>query len=69
MESIDQKKYPTKKIHFVGSSAVLTIDQSHIRRLGIDELSFFEEIPTQNGIQLELRKLVDPQKEKKNVER
>jgi hypothetical protein len=65
--SISQQKNPIRKIHYVGSSAVLTIDQSHIRRLGIDEFTFFEEKPIENGIQLEVRKLIDPGKEEENT--
>ena len=61
--SKEQKKNPIKKIHYVGTSAVLTIDQTHIRRLGIDDFTFFEEMPIENGIQLEMRKLVTSQKE------
>jgi hypothetical protein len=61
--SKEQKKNPIKKIHYVGTSAVLTIDQTHICRLGIDDFTFFEEMPIENGIQLEMRKLVTSQKE------
>jgi hypothetical protein len=60
-----EQKNPIRKIHYVGTSAVLTIDQSHVRRLGIDENTFFEEMPIENGIHLEMRKLVVPQKEEK----
>jgi hypothetical protein len=47
---------PIRKIHFVGTSAVLTIDHSHVKRLDIDDLTFFEEKPTENGILLEVRR-------------
>jgi hypothetical protein len=60
-----EQKNPIRKVHYVGTSAVLTIDQSHVRRLGIDENTFFEEMPIENGIHLEMRKLVVPQKEEK----
>lgn len=62
---INKNKNPTKQIHFVGTSAVLTIAQCHVKRLGIDELTFFEEKPVENGIHLEMRKLETPQKEEK----
>jgi hypothetical protein len=62
---LEQKKNPIKKLHYVGTSAVLTIDQSHVRRLGVDENTFFEEMPIENGIHLEMRKLVTPRKEEK----
>jgi hypothetical protein len=61
-----KSKNPIKRIHYVGTSAVLTIDQSHVKRLGIDELSFFEEKAIDNGIILELRKLSPPTTEVKN---
>jgi hypothetical protein len=60
-----EKKNPIKRVHYVGTSAVLTIDQYHVKRLGIDELTFFEEKEVDNGILLELRKLGVPQREEK----
>jgi hypothetical protein len=69
MATLEQKRNPIKKIHYVGTSAVLTIDQSHIHRLGVNELTFFEEIPIENGIQLEVRKLIDPGKEEKKYDK
>jgi hypothetical protein len=65
MATLEQTKNPIKRVHYVGTSAVVTIDQSHIRRLSIDEFTFFEEKPIENGIQLEIRKLIDPGKEEK----
>ena len=59
---IRAKKNPIRKVHYVGTSAVLTIDQTHIRRLGVDEFTFFEEKPVENGIHLEMRKLETPMK-------
>jgi hypothetical protein len=53
---------PTKQVYFIGTSAVLTIAQAHVRRLGIDELTFFEEKPVENGILLEMKKLYRPEK-------
>ena len=50
-------KHPVKKAHFVGTSVVLTIDPTHVRRLGIDEFTFFVEMRTENGILLEIRRL------------
>lgn len=49
-------KSPIRKIHYVGTSAVLTIDQSHVKRLRIDDLTFFEEKPVENGILLEMHR-------------
>lgn len=63
-----EQKNPMRKVHYVGTSAVLTIDQSHVKRLGIDENTFFEEIPIENGIHLEMRRLVVPQRGKGNTD-
>jgi hypothetical protein len=59
---------PTKPIYFIGTSAVITIAQSHVKRLGIDELTFFEEKPVENGILLEIRKLHCPTKDESKVD-
>jgi hypothetical protein len=59
---------PTKQVYFIGTSAVLTIAQSHVKRLGIDDLTFFEEKPVDNGILLEMRKLYCPAKEEIKAE-
>jgi hypothetical protein len=52
-----KEKYPTRRAHHVGTSTVVTLDPSHVKRLQIDELTFFEQIPKENGILLERRKL------------
>jgi hypothetical protein len=67
MLTTEQKKNPIKKVHYVGTSAVLTIDQSHVKRLGIDDLTFFEEKAIDNGILLEVRKLNAPGMEEKET--
>ena len=54
---MDENSYPIKKAHYVGTSVVLTIDPSHVRRLGIDELTFFVQQPIDNGIILKKYKL------------
>lgn len=45
-------KSPIRKAHRVGTSFVLTIDPIHVKRLGIDEFTFFEEKSIPNGIEL-----------------
>jgi hypothetical protein len=52
-----KQRYPIRKVHYVGTSAVLTIDQALIRQLKIDDLTFFEEKPVDNGILLEMHRL------------
>jgi hypothetical protein len=50
-------KYPIRKAHTVGSSVVVTIDPSHVKRLKIDEMTFFVQKSIQHGIVLEVRRL------------
>ena len=49
-------KLPIRKAHYVGTSVVLTIDPLHVKRLAIDDMTFFIQRPTENGILLELKK-------------
>jgi hypothetical protein len=55
-------KNPIRQAHFVGSSVVLTLDPMHVKRLAIDDFTFFEEKEVDNGILLEVRKLTIPGK-------
>ncbi|MGC1131369.1 MAG: hypothetical protein WA941_00995 [Nitrososphaeraceae archaeon] len=48
--------YPTRRAHHVGTSVVITLDPSHVKRLDIDELTFFEQKPIENGILLQRRR-------------
>ena len=50
-------KFPTRRAHYVGTSVVLTLDPSHVKRLNIDEYTFFVQKPMENGIILEMHKL------------
>jgi len=52
-----QIRYPVRKAHYVGTSVVLTLDPSHVKRLKIDELTFFIQKPVENGIVLEMHKI------------
>jgi hypothetical protein len=52
-----QTKYPIRKAHYVGTSVVLTLDPTHVKRLRIDEMTFFIQRPVENGIILEKRRL------------
>jgi hypothetical protein len=49
----EKEKYPIRKAHFIGTSVVLTLDPGHVKRLNIDEFTFFQEKPVENGILLE----------------
>jgi hypothetical protein len=53
------KSFPLRRAHFVGTSVVVTIDPTHVKRLGIDEMTFFIQRPEENGIMLELKKFED----------
>jgi hypothetical protein len=52
--SMSENSYPIKRAHYVGTSVVITLDPSHVRRLGIDELTFFVQRPIEDGIVLSL---------------
>jgi hypothetical protein len=54
--NIKQIRNPIKKAHYVGTSIVVTIDHAHVKRLRIDDMTFFIQKPIENGIILELRK-------------
>jgi hypothetical protein len=57
-----ENSYPIKRAHYVGTSVVITLDPSHVRRLGIDELTFFVQRPIEDGIVLKTYRL-QPQEE------
>jgi hypothetical protein len=56
-------RHPIRKAHTVGSSVVITIDPTHVRRLKIDNMTFFVQRSIQNGILLEIRSLQDSKDE------
>jgi hypothetical protein len=47
---------PIKRVHRNGNSAVIAIAPIHLKRLHIDDTTFFEEKAVPNGILLELKK-------------
>jgi hypothetical protein len=55
--TIKSNRYPVKKAHHIGTSVVLTLDPTHVKRLNIDELTFFIQKPFANGIILEMHKI------------
>jgi hypothetical protein len=60
MESLHKsEKFPLRRAHLVGTSVVVTIDPVHVKRLAIDEATFFIQKPIENGIILEIRKLAE----------
>ena len=66
---LQQEKLPIRRAHFVGSSVVVTIDQTHVKRLAIDDMTFFVQKPIEDGILLEIRKFESPKMENENENR
>lgn len=52
-----KQNYPVRKAHHVGTSVVLTIDPIHVKRLRIDDFTFFIQKPSEHGIVLEMCRL------------
>jgi hypothetical protein len=52
-----QDKHPIRKAHYLGTSVVVTIDPVHVKRLRIDDMTFFVQRPVENGIMLQMCKL------------
>ena len=57
MTTLEDIKFPIRKAHYVGNSVVLTIDPKHVKRLAIDDFTYFLQKPVANGILLEKRRL------------
>jgi hypothetical protein len=53
------KKLPLRRAHLVGTSVVVTIDPIHVKRLAVDETTFFIQKPIEHEIILEVRKLAE----------
>ena len=51
-----KNSYPLRRAHYVGTSVVVTINPSHIKRLNIDDYTYFEQVQKENGIILEKRR-------------
>ena len=52
-----QIKYPIRKVYYVGTYGVLTLDLTHVKRLSMDKMTFFIQKPVGNGIIIEKRRL------------
>jgi hypothetical protein len=60
METFTKSKSPPlRRAHFVGTSVVVTIDPMIVKRLQIDDSTFFIQKPVQDGILMEMKKLAD----------
>jgi hypothetical protein len=51
------KSLPLRRAHFVGTSVVVTIDPTHVKRLQIDDSTFFIQKPIEDGILMEMKRL------------
>ena len=55
MEALHKPKgFPLRRAHSVGTSVVVTIDPTHVRRLGIDDMTLLLTNLTQIVLQSEL---------------
>lgn len=57
MSTLETPEAPVRKAHWINESCMMTIAPEHVKRLGIDKRTFFEQIPTENGILLRMRRL------------
>ena len=58
MEATSSNKKTTalRKAHYVGSSVVVTLDPNIVRKIGVDDMTFFEQEVIDGGIALRVRK-------------
>lgn len=55
--SNNDRKTTIKKAHYVGSSVVITIDPNIVKKIGIDDATFFSQELVDGNIMLKVRKL------------
>ncbi len=55
MDTIIQKS-SLRKVHYVGTSVVVTLDPKIVKALGIDDMTFFLQEPIEGGIVMKIRK-------------
>ena len=53
---MSELRNPLKRAHHIGTSCVITIDPRHVKRLNIDDFTYFEQVPKENSIILEKRR-------------
>jgi hypothetical protein len=51
-----KKHTALKKAHYVGNSVVVTIDPQIVKKVGVDDMTFFEQEVIDGGIVLRVRK-------------
>jgi hypothetical protein len=56
---LQKEKQIIKKAHQVGSSMVVTIDPVLVKKLKINELTFFSQEATENGLVMKIKKFSD----------
>ena len=50
------QKVSLRKVHYVGTSTVVTLDPKVVKTLGIDEMTFLLQEPIEGGIVMKIRK-------------
>jgi hypothetical protein len=51
-----QKSF-VRKVHYVGSSAVITIDPRIVKELAIDEMTFMSQQMVEGGVMMKVKRL------------
>jgi hypothetical protein len=57
MQGDNNRKTIIKKPHYVGSSVVITIDPNIVKKIGIDDATFFSQELVDGNIMLKVQKL------------
>lgn len=55
--STNLQKKPIRKVHYVGSSAVITLDPQIVKELGIDEMTFMSQQVVEGGVIMKVNRL------------
>lgn len=51
------QKIPVRKVHYVGSSAVITLDPQIVKELNIDEMTFMSQQMVDGGVMMKINRL------------
>jgi hypothetical protein len=55
--STNIQKTPVRKVHYVGSSAVITLDPQIVKELGIDEMTFMSQKVVEGALLMKVNRL------------
>ena len=59
------QKSSVRKVHYVGSSAVITLDPQIVKELGIDEMTFMSQRIVDGGVIMKINRLQSSDIDKK----